>query len=557
MEQFRLVLAVILSTAILFGWQYFFASPTPNFKPVEISATIDNQINISPKRERYIESIVKDLSEILKQDFEQSKRVRIFNEYVSGSINLQGARLDDLILLKYKQDLNTKDKVVLLSPQNTQKSYFAEFGWLSINNKFDLPNNKTIWKVDNTNSFNTVNLYWINDQGIKFTIKITLDDNYLFNINQGVENSSSEDIVVYPYASVNRSYGQNESNAMVHEGAIAVVDNQLTEYSFSDLKEESIEKKQQKGWIGFSDKYWLVSILPDSNALFNAKLTGFSNKYQAYILKNKITISPGQSFNNIIRLFAGAKNIDLLHKYQNQYHIPLFDRAVDFGILYFITKPIFLLLNYFYSVVGNFGVAILILTIFIKVLLFPLAYKGFINMNRLKVLQPQLVAIKERYSNDTVAFQKAVMELYKKEKVNPMSGCLPLFLQMPVFFALYKVLSVTIEMRHAPFFWWLKDLSAPDPTTIFNLFGLLPWHAPSFLMIGVLPMLMAITMHMQQSLNPAPADPTQARVMKYLPLIFLFVFASFPSGLVIYWTWSNILSIIQQIVIKRLCLEKK
>ncbi|MDJ1304794.1 MAG: membrane protein insertase YidC [Candidatus Midichloria sp.] len=548
MEQFRLVLAVILSTAILFGWQYF--SPIPSPKSTEISATADNQINISP--ELNIVAINQDKAEILKQDFEQSKRIRIFNEYVSGSINVQGARLDDLILLKYRKNLSTKDKVVLLSPQNTQKSYFAEFGWLSTNNKFDLPNNKTIWKIDDISSLNSANLYWINNQGIKFTIKITLDENYLFDINQGIENTSSEDIIVYPYTSVNRSYGQNESNAIVHEGAIAVFDNQLTEYSFSDLKEESIEKKQQKGWIGFSDKYWLVSILPNPNALFNAKLTGFGNKYQADILKNKITVPPGQSFNNTVRLFAGAKNIDLLHQYQNQYHIPLFDRAVDFGILYFITKPIFLLLNYFYNVVGNFGVAILILTIFIKILLFPLAYKGFVNMNRLKVLQPQLATIKERYGNDAVAFQKSVMELYKKEKVNPMSGCLPLLLQMPVFFALYKVLSVTIEMRHTPFFGWIKDLSAPDPTTIFNLFGLLPWSVPSFLMIGVLPILMAITMHMQQSLNPAPADPTQARVMKYLPLIFLFVFASFPSGLVLYWTWSNILSIIQQIVIKRI-----
>ncbi|MDJ1257581.1 MAG: membrane protein insertase YidC [Candidatus Midichloria sp.] len=545
MEQFRLVLAVILSTAILFGWQYF--SPIPSPKSTKIRATADNQINISPEL-----NINQDKAEILKQDFEQSKRIRIFNEYVSGSINVQGARLDDLILLKYRKDLSTKDKVVLLSPQNTQKSYFAEFGWLSTNNKFDLPNNKTIWKIDNISSPNSANLYWINNQGIKFTIKITLDENYLFDINQGIENTSSEDMIVYPYTSVNRSHGQNESNAIVHEGAITVFDNQLTEYSFSDLKEESIEKKQQKGWIGFSDKYWLVSILPNTNALFNAKLTGFGNKYQADILKNKITVPPGQSFNNTVRLFAGAKNIDLLHQYQNQYHIPLFDRAVDFGILYFITKPIFLLLNYFYNVVGNFGVAILILTIFIKILLFPLAYKGFVNMNRLKVLQPQLATIKERYGNDAVAFQKSVMELYKKEKVNPMSGCLSLLLQMPVFFALYKVLSVTIEMRHTPFFGWIKDLSAPDPTTIFNLFGLLPWSVPSFLMIGVLPILMAITMHMQQSLNPAPADPTQARVMKYLPLIFLFVFASFPSGLVLYWTWSNILSIIQQIVIKRI-----
>ena len=550
MEQFRLILAVILSIAILFIWQYLFDIPV---KQSKVNTVLENQVyNNFADEIKQSQTPQQDRLELINKEFNAAKRIKIANEYINGSINLQGPKLDDLILLHYKQDLKKDNRVILLSPQYTDKSYFVKFGWLSNNNKIDLPNDKTIWSMSKDQSQNNINLYWLNDQKIKFTITFKLDNDYLFNVIQGVENLSTEAISIYPYASINRSYGQQESNAIVHEGAIAAFDEQLSEYSFDDLKKESIEKKQQHGWLGFSDKYWLVSILPDANTSFNAKLTGFNGNYQAHILKNKITLAPGQSISDTISLFVGAKNIDLLHKYQNQYSIKLLDRAVDFGILYFITKPIFLLLNYFYKLVGNFGVAILLLTIFIKVLLFPLAYKGFVNMNKLKALQPQLSTIKERYSSDAVAFQKAILELYKKERVNPMSGCLPLILQMPVFFALYKVLSVTIEMRHANFIWWLKDLSAQDPTTIFNLFGLLHWNVPSFLMIGVLPILMAITMHLQQSLNPAPADPTQAQVMKYLPIIFLFIFASFPSGLVLYWTWSNILSILQQIVIKRL-----
>ena len=548
MEQFRLVLAVILSTAILLGWQYFF---TPPVKQAEVNTVTENQVHNNLEEEIQQSQTPKDRSELLNKEFNEAKRVVIANEYVKGSVNLQGAKLDDLVLLRYKQDLKKEDRVILLSPKYTDKSYFVKFGWLS-NTKIDLPNDKTIWNISHDQSKNNINLYWVNSQKIKFNITFKLDDDYLFNVVQGIENLSTETVVIYPYTSINRSYGQNESNAIVHEGVIAAFNEQLYEYNFDDLKKENIEKKQKCGWLGFSDKYWLVAILPDANTSFNAKFTGFDGNYQADILKNKITLAPGQNISDTTRLFAGAKNIDLLHKYQNQYSIKLLDRAVDFGILYFITKPIFLLLNYFYKLVGNFGVAILLLTIFIKILLFPLAYKGFVSMNKLKALQPQLVIIKERHNGDAVAFQKAVLDLYKREKVNPMSGCLPLILQMPVFFALYKVLSVTIEMRHANFIWWLKDLSAQDPTTIFNLFGLLPWSVPSFLMIGVLPILMAITMHIQQSLNPAPTDPTQAQVMKYLSLIFLFLFASFPSGLVLYWTWSNILSILQQIVIKKL-----
>jgi YidC/Oxa1 family membrane protein insertase len=552
MEQFRLVLAVIISTLILLCWQYFFDSKGPrNDINHSISSGISSEI-VEDADSNY-EDADADHFKAIQKDYDQSTRVSIQNEYVMGSINLKGAKIDDLVLKRYNRELGSNEKVTLLCPKGSSESFYYRFGWLASDKRMQLPDDKTIWNIEANSTETNVRLYWVNVHGVKFRISFELGEDYMFRVLQGVENNSDRDVIIYPYSSINRKKGESgDSSSIVHEGALLVLNDKLTEIDFKDLSEESIEKKQQRGWVGFSDKYWLVALLPDSNSIFNTKITGTGKIYQLDVLKNKIVLEPGQSMQEATNVFAGAKNIDLLHKYQSEYNLSLFDRAVDFGILYFITKPIFLLLNYFYKLVGNFGIAILLLTVFIKLLLFPLAYKGFVSMNKLKVLQPRLVLVKEKYGQDAQGFQKAMIDLYKKEKVNPVSGCLPLLLQMPVFFALYKVLSVTIEMRHAKFFWWLEDLSAKDPTSIFNLFGLLPWEAPSFLVIGVLPILMAITMHLQQSLNPAPTDPIQAKVMSLLPLIFLFVFAPFPSGLVLYWVWSNILSIVQQIVIKRL-----
>ena len=547
-----MIVAIVLSTLILLLWQYFFPpaeqmQPSANKSDVAVASS-SNHIS-----DHYSE--VEDRETTIKSGFEKNIRANFGNDYISGSVNLEGARLDDLILNKYNQDLSGDEKVILLSPRSSEKAYLAEFGWVKNNTaNIDLPNSKTIWAVEDK-KHNSIKLAWQNEQNIKFKIQIDLDDKYLLHITKTVANLSSENVELYPYTSLYRAYGVTTSNAMVHEGAITVLNNHLQEFSFDDLKSESFDSKQQEGWIGFSDKYWLVSLIPSHNTTFDSKISYIhSGKggYQADMLQNKIFLSPGQSVSDSLNLFAGAKNIDLLHYYQSKYNITLFDRAVDFGILYFITKPIFLLLNYFYHLIGNFGLAILLLTIVIKILLFPLAYKGFVNMNKLKVLQPKIAVLKERYGSDPMAFQKEVMSFYKKENVNPMSGCLPILLQMPIFFALYKVLSVTIEMRHAQFFGWLKDLSIQDPTSILNLFGLIPIDLPGFLTIGILPLCMALTMQIQQSLNPAPTDPNQARMMKFLPFIFLFLFSSFPSGLVLYWTWSNILSILQQIIIKRI-----
>lgn len=544
MEQIRLIAAVIVSTIVLIAWQYFFSTPSQEHKQENV---IERSI-VEPK-------IVNELSreDILKQDETQRMRVSFFNDYIEGSINLKGAKIDDLILSRYKKDIHSPENVVLLSPAGASMRYLADFGWLKANYEDAiLPNDQTVWSV-HKHTHDKIELYWNNNSGLRFSINVSLDNKYMFEIKQTVANNSNKSVSIHCYAAINRSYGQTSpENRVVHEGALSVINHKFLEKNFDDMSSQTTTKKIQDGWIGFSDKYWLVSIIPDHNDVFYAKFSKQLNNYQGDVLSEIIVLPQGAQHTKTLHLFTGPKVISILHTYQDLYSIEFFDRAVDFGMLYFITKPIFMLLSYLYSVLHNLGIAILVLTVLIKLCLFPLAYKGFVSMNKMKDVQPKMTQLKERYKEDNAGFQKALLALYKSEKINPMSGCLPILLQMPIFFALYKALSVTIEMRQAPFFGWIKDLSAQDTTTIFNLFGLIPWHVPSFLMIGILPLLMALSMHIQQSLNPAPADATQAKVMKFLPVIFIFLFSSFPSGLLVYWTWSNILSIVQQIIIKKL-----
>lgn len=556
----RTLIACFLSLFVLIAWQYFF--PAENLikhsdnkeaqevkedtKVIEKSSALEEQDELKLRED------------IIVSEYDADKRVMINNKYITGSINLIGARIDDITLSHYKQTIK-KDStdVLLLSPSSTEHVYFAEFGWISPDATLELPNKNTIWTADKKElkPNNPVTLQWVNAQGVIFEVKFKLDYRYMFSVEQNVSNLPKK-ITMNSYALINRAEGSARSDFIIHEGAIGVFDEKLQEISYKDIRKKGdIRYNTKKGWVGFSDKYWLVSIIPEHSAGFDARLAKFDTslgiRYQTDAVL-KLKKNSKDVYTSKYKLFAGAKKIDLLDYYENKYDIYLFDRAVDFGVLYFITKPIFIALNYFHSLVGNFGIAILLLTVVIKILLFPLAFKGFKGMNRLKDLQPQMAKLKESYGDDPATFQKELMALYKKEKVNPISGCLPLLLQMPIFFALYKVLYVTIEMRHAYFFGWIKDLSAPDPTTIFNLFGLIPWQPPGFLMIGVLPIIMAITLFVQQKLNPEPTDPMQAKVMKMLPIIFVFMFASFPSGLVLYWSWSNVLSITQQIFIKRL-----
>ena len=546
----RTILAACLSLAVLFTWQLFFLDSTAKYGS-EVQVQNESPLEIT---EQDIISINREKALALAK--QEEIRLPFKNGLVQGSINLRGARIDDLRLLTHKETYQGKD-VTLLSPANTQKVHYAEFGWISYDKGIDLPNSKTIWTADvkELGQNELVNLSWVNKEGTQFLISVSLDQEYMFGIEQRVTGNNVRNLKAY--SALSRSnVNPGKKEMLIHEGAIGVFNGKLSEITYSNLdkKQKYNFRDNNGGWFGFVDKYWLTAIIPSekhSNIKFSSHVDNVSQRYQADIVSDH---NPGESENSNQKffLYAGAKNLKVLDNYEKKYQIHLFDRAVDFGMLYFITKPMFITLNFIYRMVGNFGVAILVLTILIKMLLFPLAYKGFKGMNKLKELQPEMKRIKEAYPNDNAQLQKAMLTLYRREKINPMSSCLPIFLQMPIFFALYKVLYVTIEMRHAPFFGWIKDLSSPDPSNVFSLFGLIPWNPPAFMMIGILPIIMAGTLFLQQALNPQSGDPTQARIMKLFPLVFLFMFSSFPSGLVLYWSWSNILSILQQIIIKQI-----
>jgi YidC/Oxa1 family membrane protein insertase len=564
----NLIFAIILSTAILFCWQFFYTAPRIEAarKQQQIAEKLkaeEAKLKSSVPQEAVDADspvsnpdILKDRKDVLLRE----KRIQITTDTIHGSISLKGARFDDITLIEHRTD-NSKDsdEVVLLSPSGTKDVYFSDFGWIAGDGVTIVPDSQTIWysESDKLTPEKPVTLSWDNNHGLKFFITINIDKDYLFTITKKVENYGNNSQNVRAYGRINRARSEQMAYYISHEGAIAVLNGVLSEVSYEDIKEgKKVELTTNKGWLGFADKYWLTTIIPNQNESFDASYSYFYkdglDRYQVDFLGQKTQIDSGKSIESKTNLFTGPKKVNKLDEYGKKLQIPLFDRAVDFGILYFITKPIFKLLMVFYGWVGNFGIAIMMLTVTLKLCLFPLANKSYVSMHHLKRLQPKMLDLRERYKNDKVALNKAVMELYKTEKVNPMSGCLPLLIQMPIFFALYKVLFVTIEMRHAPFFGWIKDLSAPDPTNILNLFGLIPYTPPSLIpAIGVWPILMGITMYLQQKMSPPPSDPTQATVIKLLPFIFVFLFATFPAGMVIYWAWSNTLSILQQWVITR------
>lgn len=553
----NLISAIVISCAILFGWQYFYTQP--RMIEAQKLAKIAQEQQISAPKLQTDTDDIKAFSASPAEEIEVGS-VEISTPRLHGSISLRGARLNDLTLLGYKTT-NSEDAedVILLSDSKENGIYFAEFGWVSGNGKTKVPSSKTAWKANKEllTPSSPVKLSWDNKSGLRFFIDISIDKNYMLKFARRVENYGTSDESVLSYGRINRSKQiSKDSFIILHEGLLGVFDGILTENRYEDMKDDKKQEfKNSKGWLGITDKYWLTAIIPDKNNSFNASFTYFNkdnkDRYQADYLGQSVDLAPGEQFSEISHLFAGAKKVGLLDTYGTDLDIELFDRAVDFGWLYFITKPIFKALTYFYHVLGNFGLAILLLTIILKALLFPLANKSYVSMHHMKILQPKIVELKERYKDDKAQLNKEIMEMYKKEKVNPMAGCLPILVQIPIFFALYKVLFVTIEMRHAPFYGWITDLSLPDPTSLFNLFGLLPWSPPAFLMIGMWPLIMGITMVLQQKMNPKPADPVQAKVMGFLPYVFIFLFATFPAGLVIYWAWNNTLSVAQQWIITR------
>ena len=544
-ENLRFAIAIALSLLVFFVWNHFF--PQNIYQPEEeevVTEKISDDF-LSPE----------DKSVMIKEEFDETYRINLSTKKLYGSVSLKGLEIDDISLKGYKESVKKEsENVVLLSPSNTENVYFLRFGFATEDEAVQMPDQNTVWKCSSSAIGEEKNVIfsWTNNQGITFKVSLYLDEGYLFNIEHLVENNGEKDVKITPYTIVTRTYIPPKDKTSKNNGSVGVFAGKLEEISFEDI--ENSAKSREADWIGFTDKYWLTALISSDKKAFT-RMRKFNisdqDRYQidffskAVLVKSKKSTSIMKS-----RAFVGAKKVNILDEYKEKFGIKLFDRTIDFGMLYFLTKGMSSLLHVFHELIGNFGFAILLLTLFIKSLLFPLAYKSFKSMNRLKELQPQMETLKERLKDDSQGLQKSMLQLYKKEKVNPLSGCLPVLLQMPVFFALYRVLSINIEMRHAPFVLFVKDLSASDPTNIFNLFGLLP--IDPFFHLGILPILMALTMLLQQSLNPTPQDKTQAQVMRFLPLFFLVLFASFPAGLIIYWTFSNLLSILQQIAIKYL-----
>ncbi len=494
---------------------------------------------------------------------QSAPRVKIDTPALSGSINLAGARIDDIKLKDYHVTVDpTSPIVTLFSPADTENGYFAELGFVQGENSGPVPGPQTVWtleKGDTLTPTTPVELSYTNDSGLTFHRTISIDDNYMITMDDTVTNASDKQVTVNPYGRITRFNLPDEPSAWVlHEGFLGVMapDAGITEDTYKNVaKENETYTGSNGGWFGVTDKYWGTAIIPQSDMNYDVRFSHFNDgraRYQADYSDNQpLTVAAGQTAELKTMVFAGAKVTNILTQYQKQYNIPLFDRMIDWGWLWFITKPLFQLMDFIYHQVGNFGVAILITTVIIKLLFFPLASKQYASMANMKRMQPKMTELKEQYGDDRMGLQKAMMELYKKEKINPVAGCWPVLLQIPIFFALYKVLYVTIEMRHAPFFGWIQDLSAPDPTSFFNLFGLLPWGAPAFLAIGAWPLIMGFTMWLQMRMNPTPPDKTQAMIFNWMPVVFTYMLAQFPAGLVIYYAWNNSLSILQQSIIMK------
>jgi len=557
MENRNVIIAVILSTAILIGWSMYFENPNDaQKKKLEIQGKTETQTNIQ-KPETPQTTKANPTKAISRGDaLKESDRVLIENSNLSGSISLRGALIDDIILKNYREALDKNSKaIVLLSPKKSDEGYFIESGWATAKSDVKVPDNNSIWQIRDGKKLtpsSPVTLEWNNREGVVFSKKIEVDDKYLFKVTETIRNEKNKTIELFHYSQITKSTKPNTENFYIlHEGLIGVVDKNLKEETYSAIEKEKKTYAGKSGWFGITDKYWMSAIIPENGKSFKGEYS-FANSYKANFIISEPTIAnPQKSASNTLKIFIGAKEVYPIDNYTEKEKIDRFDLSIDWGWFYFITKPLFFVIDYIFKIVGNFGVAIIILTIIVRIIFFPLANYSFRSMAKMKVLQPEMLRIKELYKDDVKRTQQEMMALYKREKVNPLSGCLPILIQIPIFFAVYKMLFVTLEMRHAPFFGWIKDLSAADPTTLFNLFGLIPWNPPSFLMIGVWPILMGVTMYFQQKLNPTPPDPIQAKIFAFFPLIMTVMLATFPSGLVVYWTVSNVLTMAQQYYIMK------
>jgi YidC/Oxa1 family membrane protein insertase len=588
-EHKNTILAIVLSLIVVVGWQYFVGYPqmekqrreaelkqqeqaqlhpgtapstTPAPRTGSVPAVPGSPAAAAPTPDHAREAVIA-----------ASPRVAIDTARLNGSIDLKGARIDNLSLEQYRETIDPNSPpIVLLSPSGSPEAYYAEFGWVPAPGTTEkMPGPDTVWTQDGSGALRVdhpIALTYDNGAGLVFRRSIAVDDRYLFTINDEVQNRSANPVTLFPYALISR-HGTPKTLGyyILHEGLIGVMGDQGLQTETYKKIEENKEHHWDvtNAWLGFTDKYWAAALLPDIDARVHARFSsgeaGNQKTYQTDYLLEPKTVAPGATGSVNARLFAGAKEVSVVGVnfpfasaggYNEALHLNHFDLLIDWGWFYFLTKPMFLALDFFFNLVGNFGVAILIVTVLVKLLFFPLANKSYASMAKMKAVQPEMAMIRERYADDKMKQQQAMMELYKKEKINPIAGCLPIAIQIPVFFSLYKVLFITLEMRHAPFYGWIKDLSAQDPTNIFTLFGLIPFDPTtlplvgSFMHLGIWPLIMGVTMWVQMKLNPPPPDPTQQMIFNWMPLIFTFMLGSFPAGMVIYWAWNNTLSVLQQ-----------
>ena len=550
METRNIIAAISLSAAVIILYTLFFAPPPITQENLaEKSKTEQNSDAPSLDQKENISEISRE------QALGESERIQFENQSIIGSISLKGAAIDDLTFKEYNVVLNSNEKVNLLAPRNSKEGYLIESGFITTDKNVEIPNSNSIWSVSGNNKLTAqspIKLTWANDQGITFEKEISIDDKFLFTVKQRVINSTNNKYDFYSYGQIIRNEAPEITNFYIlHEGLVATLDDELIEEDYDDIEEKKFTRNAQKGWLGIGDKYWITSLIPPKGKEFKTTFD-YKNKFRVnFVGTEPLELNSNSSIEDKMQIIVAAKRVDVIDGYAESLKIDKFDLTIDWGFLYFITKQLFFGIDYFFKLLGNYGLAIIAITICIRLAFFPLANFSFRSMAKMKALTPEMTRLKELHKDDKMKLQQAMMALYKKEKVNPMSGCLPILVQIPVFFALYKVLFVTIEMRHMPFYGWIQDLSERDPTSLFNLFGLLPYDVPSFLIIGAWPIAMGISMFVQMKLNPAPTDPMQAKIFMFFPLFLTIILAPFPAGLVIYWTVNNILTMAQQVFIMK------
>ena len=551
MENKNVIAAISLSAAVIILYSLFF-QPDPEVVKKNLAKQNNGVSNTDTHSLEKNENFIKlSREEALKEN----DRIKFENDNIIGSISLKGATIDDLTFKDYNVELNGDESVKLLNPRNVDDGYVIESGFVTNNKNIDIPNASTLWKISGNNILkvnNPIKLSWSNNQGITFEKHISLDDQFLFTIKEKIINKSDKSYNFYSYGQIIRNELPEISGFYIlHEGFLSVLDDELIEEDYDDIQEKKFTQIAQEGFVGISDKYWITSIIPKKGKEFKTTFD-YKNKFRAnYISTQGSEVGPNSSLEEKIQIITAAKRVNIIDGYAEKLNINKFDLVIDWGFMYFITKPLFFALDYFFKLLGNYGLAIIAVTICIRLAFFPLANFSFKSMGKMKLLAPEMARLKELHKDDKMKLQQAMIALYKKEKVNPMSGCLPILVQIPVFFAFYKILFVTLEMRHMPFYGWIKDLSDRDPTSIFNLFGLIPWDPPSFLLIGAWPIIMGITMFIQQKLNPTPPDPIQAKIFMFFPLFLTVILAPFAAGLVIYWSFNNIFTMIQQYIVQR------